>query len=232
MANDSFVHLHVHSEFSMLDGAARVTEAVAAAKADNQPGLGITDHGVMYGTVDFYKAAREAGVAPIIGVEAYVTPGSRFDRPARSENIRHHMTLLAETQTGYQNLLKLVSRAYLEGYYYKQRMDRELLSEYSEGIIATSGCLGGHVPQLLAPDASREEGNSGQVRDFDAALEAAAMYQDIFGKDRFFVELHDHGLEPQQRILPGSAGYCRQARGAAVGDQRRPLHQARRSRGT
>lgn len=202
MSNDNFVHLHVHTEFSMLDGAARVEDAVAAVAADQQPALGITDHGVLYGTVDFYKAARAAGITPIIGVEAYVTPGSRFDRPARAENIRHHMTLLAENQTGYQNLLKLVSRSYLEGYYYKPRMDRELLAEYSEGIIATSGCLGGHVPQLLAPDASREEGNRGQVRDFDAAVEAAAMYQDIFGKDRFFIELHDHGLEPQQRILP------------------------------
>ncbi len=202
MSNDSFVHLHVHTEFSMLDGAARVEQAVAAAVADGQPGLGITDHGVLYGTVDFYKAARKAGINPVIGIEAYVTPGSRFDRPARTENIRYHMTLLAENQTGYQNLLKLVSRAYLEGYYYKPRMDRELLAEYSEGIIATSGCLGGHVPQLLAPDASREEGNSGQVRDVDAAIETAAMYQDIFGKDRFFIELHDHGLEPQQRILP------------------------------
>ena len=202
MSTDSFVHLHVHSEFSMLDGAARVGQAVAAAAEDGQPALGITDHGVLYGTVDFYKVALDAGITPIIGVEAYVTPGSRFDRPARAENIRHHMTLLAETQVGYQNLLKLVSRAYLEGYYYKPRMDRELLAEYSEGIIAASGCLGGHVPQLLAPDASREEGNSGQVRDFDAALEAAAMYQDIFGKDRYFIELHDHGLEPQHRILP------------------------------
>ena len=202
MPGRSFVHLHVHSEFSMLDGAARVPDAVAAAKADDQPGIGLTDHGVLYGTVDFYKAALQAGITPIIGVEAYVTPGSRFDRPVRTENIRHHMTLLAENQTGYQNLLKLVSRSYLEGYYFKPRMDRELLAEYSEGIIATSGCLGGHVPQLLAPDASREEGNSGQVRGFDAAVEAAAMYQDIFGKDRFFIELHDHGLEPQQRILP------------------------------
>ena len=200
--SDGFVHLHVHSEFSMLDGAARVTEVVAAAAEDNQPALGITDHGVLYGTVDFYKAARDAGVKPIIGVEAYVTPGSRFDRPGRADNIRHHMTLLAENQTGYQNLLKLVSRAYLEGYYYKPRMDKELLAEYSDGIIATSGCLGGHVPQLLAPDASREEGNRGQVRDVDAAVEVASMYQDIFGKDRFFIELHDHGLEPQQRILP------------------------------
>ena len=201
-AAGSFVHLHVHSEFSMLDGAARIGEAVRAVAADGQPAIGLTDHGVLYGAVDFYKAAVAAGVKPILGVEGYLTPGSRFDRPARSDNVRYHITLMAENQTGYANLVKLVSRAYLEGYYYKPRMDRELLSEYAEGIIATTGCLGGHVPQLLDPDASREEGNTGGRRDVDAAMEAAGVYQDIFGKDRFFVELHDHGIESQRRIMP------------------------------
>ncbi|HEX2370479.1 MAG TPA: DNA polymerase III subunit alpha, partial [Acidimicrobiia bacterium] len=201
-ASDSFVHLHLHTEFSMLDGAARVSEVVAAAAADRQPAVAITDHGVMYGVVDFVKAAREEGIKPLIGIEAYVTPGSRFDRPVRSQNIRYHMTLLAASETGYRNLMKLASRAYLEGYYYKPRMDSELLAEHSEGIIATSGCLGGPVAQHLAPDASREEGIAEAVRDVDAAVAAAAHYQDIFGKDNFFIEIQDHGLEPQRRILP------------------------------
>jgi len=199
---DGFAHLHLHTEFSMLDGAARVKDVVRAAREDGQPAVAITDHGVMYGVIDFYQAARNEGVKPIIGVEAYVTPGSRFDRPPRNRNIRYHLTLLAENKTGYQNLMKLVSKAYLEGYYYKPRMDLDLLAEYSEGIIAGSGCLGGEVPQLLAPDASREEGNQGQVRDFDAALNAAARYQDIFGRDNFYIELQDHGIEAQRRVLP------------------------------
>lgn len=199
---ESFAHLHLHTEFSMLDGAARVNEVVRAAHQDAQPAVAITDHGVLYGAIDFYEAAVNEGIKPIIGVEAYVTPGSRFDRPPRRQNVRHHLTLLAENQTGYRNLIKLVSRAYLEGYYYKPRMDKELLSEHAGGMIAASGCLGGPVAQLLAPDASREEGNQGQVRDFDAALRTAAEYQDIFGKDNFFIELQDHGLEPQRRILP------------------------------
>ena len=202
MPDDGFVHLHVHSEFSMLDGAARIGDAVRAVAADGQAAIGLTDHGVLYGAVDFYKTATAAGIKPVLGVEGYLTPGSRFDRPVRSENVRYHITLLAENQTGYRNLVKLVSRAYLEGYYHKPRMDLELLAEYAEGIIATSGCLGGHVPQLLDPDASREEGNTGRARDVRAAAAAAALYQDIFGKDRFFIELHDHGLAAQRRILP------------------------------
>ena len=202
MPGGDFVHLHVHSEYSMLDGATRIQDAVEAVVRDGQTGIGLTDHGVLYGAVDFYKAVTGAGLKPVLGVEAYVTPGSRFDRPSRADNVRYHMTLLAETQTGYDNLVKLVSRAYLEGYYYKPRMDLELLAQYSSGIIATSGCLGGHVPQLLDPDASREEGNAGGARDVDAAVKAAGTYQDIFGKDRFFIELHDHGMETQRRILP------------------------------
>ena len=199
---DSFSHLHLHTEFSMLDGAARVEDVVRAAAADHQPAVAITDHGVMYGVIDFYKAARAVGVKPIIGIEAYVTLGSRFDRPVRAQNQRFHMTLLAENETGYRNLMKLSSRAFLEGYYYKPRMDLELLAEHAEGIIATSGCLGGPVAQLLAPDASREEGNAGGVRDFDAALRMAGRLQDIFGPDDFFIEVQDHGLEPQRRINP------------------------------
>ncbi|MEA2058427.1 MAG: DNA polymerase III subunit alpha, partial [Actinomycetota bacterium] len=201
LARDSFAHLHVHSEFSMLDGAARVKDLVRAAAGDGQPAVAITDHGVLYGVVDFYQAAQDVGVKPIIGIEAYLTPGSRFDRAPRREDVRYHMTLLAVSDTGYRNLMKLASLAYLDGYYYKPRMDAEILSQYSEGIVAGSGCLGGHVPQLLAPDASSEEGNIGQVRDYGAALEAAGMYQDIFGRENFYIEVQDHGIPAQQKIM-------------------------------
>ena len=201
MPADRFAHLHVHTEFSMLDGAARVKDLVQAVAADNQPAVAITDHGVLYGVVDFTKAALATGVKPIVGIEAYVTPGSRFDRPPRRDDIRYHMTLLAMNDTGYKNLMKLASRAYLEGFYYKPRMDVELLSQYHEGIVALSGCLGGHVPQMLAPDASSEEGNQGQERDYEGAVAAAAMYQDIFGRDNWFIEIQDHGIPAQKKVL-------------------------------
>jgi DNA polymerase-3 subunit alpha len=198
----SFAHLHVHTEYSMLDGAARIKDVVAAAAADGQPAIAITDHGVLYGVVDFVKEAKAAGIKPIVGLEAYLTDGSRFDRPVGNANRRFHMNLLAESEAGYRNLLQLSSRAFLEGYYYKPRMDFELLAEHSEGIIATSGCLGGMVAQLLAPDSLSEEGNKGQVRDFEAAMAAAGRFQDIFGRDNFFIEIQDHGLAAQRAILP------------------------------
>ena len=185
----------------MLDGAARVSDLVKAVAADNQPAVAITDHGVLYGVVDFMKAAKSEGVKPIIGIEAYLTPGSRFDRPARRDNHRYHMTILAENEVGYQNLMKLASRAYTEGYYYKPRIDAELLAEYSEGLIGTTGCLGGHVPQLLGVDEAADDDQTGTERDFDAAVAAAAMYQDILGKDNFFIELQDHGIPAQQEIM-------------------------------
>ena len=186
----------------MLDGAARIPDVVAAAAADGQPAVGLSDHGVLYGAVDFYQQATAAGLKPIIGMEGYLTPGSRFDRPPRREEVRYHITLMAVTQEGYGNLIKLASAAFLDGFYYKPRMDHELLARYAAGLVATTGCLGGHVPQLLAPDASGEEGNVGVARDYAAAREAAAMYQDIFGKDSFFVEIMDHGVEAQRRVLP------------------------------
>ncbi|HSM46037.1 MAG TPA: DNA polymerase III subunit alpha, partial [Acidimicrobiia bacterium] len=197
----SFSHLHLHTEYSLLDGAARISDVVAAAAAMGQPAIGITDHGNLYGVVDFVKAAKHHGIKPVIGIEAYFTDGSRFDRPPADQNKRYHMLLYAENETGYRNLLQLSSKSFLEGYYYKPRMDFELLSEHSEGIIATSGCLGGLVPQLLGPDAVSEEGNKGTIRDFDAAVAAAGKFQDIFGQDNFFVEVQDHGLAAQDRIM-------------------------------
>jgi DNA polymerase III subunit alpha len=186
----------------MLDGAARVDDVIAAAVDDGQPGVGLTDHGVLYGAVEFYQRATGAGITPVIGMEGYLTPGSRFDRPARRDDVRYHITLLAVEQQGYANLIKLASRAYLEGFYYKPRMDLELLAEHAAGLVATTGCLGGHVPKLLAPEASSEEGNVGGRRDYGAAVEAASMYQDIFGKGNFFVEIMDHGVDAQRRVLP------------------------------
>ncbi|MFB3110068.1 MAG: DNA polymerase III subunit alpha [Acidimicrobiia bacterium] len=198
----SFAHLHLHTEYSLLDGAARITDVVEAAAADDQPAIAITDHGNLYGVVDFVKAANNVGIKPIIGIEAYYTEGSRRDRPVGAENRRYHMNLLAENEVGYRNLLQLSSKAFLDGYYYKPRMDIELLAEHSEGVIATSGCLGGLVPQLLAPDAVSEEGNKGTSRDIDAAVAAAVRFQDVFGKDNFFIEVQDHGIEAQRRIMP------------------------------
>jgi hypothetical protein len=168
-ATGSFTHLHTHTEYSMLDGASRLDDLVAAAVADGQPALGITDHGNMYGVLDFYAACRLAGINPVIGTEAYMAGESRHERPVRrgkvddtggdvegGEKLYYHLTLLAESNQGYRNLLKLSSAAYLEGYYYKPRVDWELLERHHDGIIATTGCLGGVVLQaLLADDEER-----------------------------------------------------------------------------
>jgi DNA polymerase-3 subunit alpha len=200
---DSFTHLHVHTEFSMLDGAARLDELVVKAAADGQPALGITDHGNMYGVLDFYRECRQRGIKPIIGTEAYMAHESRGERPTRrgriddsggdvggGKKLYYHLTLLAENNTGYRNLLQLSSLAFLEGYYYKPRMDWELLDRHSDGLIATTGCLGGHVLQHLVRD------------DEEGARAAAGRLQDIFGRDNLFVELQDHGLAAQKRTNP------------------------------
>src|SRR5690349_7422849 len=170
----------------MLDGAARIKDVVAAAAADGQPAIGITDHGNMYGVLDFYRAARDAGIKPVIGTEGYFVTTPRSDRPRRSEHEIFHLTLLAENDSGYRNLIKVSSHAYLEGFFYKPRIDFELLESHHEGLIATTGCLGGVVCQALLKG------------DYDGAREAAARFQDILGRDSFFVELQDHGL-PEQR---------------------------------
>ena len=197
----SFAHLHLHTEYSMLDGAARIDEVVAAAAADGQPAIGITDHGNMYGVLDFYRAARAQGMTPVIGTEAYMAAESRFERPVRRsrpvaygeaggeapDKLYYHLTLLAESTAGYRNLIKLSSAAYLEGYYYKPRVDWELLARHSEGVIATTGCLGGVVCQALLRD------------DVEAATEAAGRLHDIFGPERLFVELQDHGIAAQHK---------------------------------
>ena len=200
---DSFTHLHVHTEYSMLDGAARLEQLVAKAAADGQPALGITDHGNMYGILDFYKECDSQGVKPVLGIEAYLAHEHRSERPPRrgriddsggdtegGKKLYYHLTLLAESDAGYRNLIQLSSLAFLEGYYYKPRMDWELLGRYSKGLIATTGCLGGHVLQALMNG------------DEKGALEKAARLQDIFGKDNLFVELQDHGLPAQLETNP------------------------------
>jgi DNA polymerase-3 subunit alpha len=200
----SFTHLHQHTEYSMLDGASRVQEVVAAAVADGQPAIGITDHGVMYGVLDFYKACRDQGIKPVIGTELYQAAESRDERPRRSggkvddsggdaeggNKLYYHLTALAETSAGYQNLMKLSSEAYLSGYFYKPRVDWELLERHHEGIIATTGCLGGVVLQALL------------AGDEDLATKRAARLQDIFGRDSLFVELQDHGIPEQRKTNP------------------------------
>lgn len=183
-------HLHLHTEYSMLDGAARVKEVVAAAVADKQPAIGITDHGVLYGLVEFYRECHEQGIKPVLGMEGYYTAGSRFDRPRRAEDQLQHMTLLAETTEGYRNLVQLSSRAFLDGFYQKPRVDDELLAEHAQGLIATTGCLGGHVPQLL---------QAGQEA---AARDAVGRYRDIFGPESFFVEVMEHGIPEQDALTP------------------------------
>ncbi len=199
----SFTHLHVHTEYSMLDGAARLGELVAAAAADGQPALGITDHGNMYGILDFYKECRKQGIKPILGTEAYMAHESREERPSRrgrmddsggdtdgGKKLYYHLTLLAESNEGYKNLIQLASRAFMEGYYYKPRVDWDLLGQHAKGLIATTGCLGGQVLQALMQD------------DFDEALRRAARLQDIFGRDSMFVEIQDHGIPEQHRTNP------------------------------
>ncbi len=197
----SFVHLHAHTEYSMLDGAAKINDYLKKVKELNQPAAAITDHGNLYGALEFVRQAEILDIKPIIGYEAYVTPGSRFDRPERDKNKRYHLTLLAENNTGYQNLVELVSKAYLEGFYYKPRVDYDLLKQHAEGIIALSGCLGGEVAQHLAPNGSREEGNTANEKSYEKALEKAKNYQNIFGKENFFIELHNHGINQQIQIL-------------------------------
>ncbi len=185
----AFAHLHVHTEFSLLDGSNKIKEYVRYVKELGMDSAAITDHGVMYGVVDFYKAAKEAGINPVIGCEVYVAPHSRFDRELTGgEDRYYHLVLLAENNTGYANLVKIVSRGFTEGYYYRPRVDMEVLEQYHEGIIALSACLAGEVPRYI---------QKGLV---DEARKVALKYQDIFGKDNYFLELQDHGIPAQQSV--------------------------------
>ena len=185
----NFAHLHVHTEYSLLDGSNKIKEYVARVKELGMNSAAITDHGVMFGVIDFYRAAKEAGIKPILGCEVYVAPGSRFDKEAGTNEDRYyHLVLLAENNKGYANLVKIVSKGFVEGYYYKPRVDLELLEEYHEGIIALSACLAGEVQRNLARSM------------YEEAKRAAERYEKIFGKDHFYLELQDHGI-PEQGMV-------------------------------
>jgi DNA polymerase-3 subunit alpha len=193
-----FVHLHAHSHYSLLDGAATIDALIDAALREKMPALALTDHGSMFGSMEFYKAALAKGIKPIIGSEAYVAPGSRTDRTTReSEATSHHLTLLVSDGTGYKNLLKLASEAYLTGFYYRPRIDLELLRAHHQGLIALSGCMSGQVARLILSD------------DMEGAERIAMQYQDLFGKGNFYLEVQDHGLSEQKRMCAGMLALSR-----------------------
>ncbi|MDD4602121.1 MAG: DNA polymerase III subunit alpha, partial [Negativicutes bacterium] len=185
---EPFVHLHVHTEYSLLDGAARIGELVCRAKELGMPALAITDHGSMYGAIDFYKHAKKQGIKPIIGCEVYVAPRSRLERTTVEGEAYYHLILLAENEIGYRNLIELVSRGHTEGFYYKPRVDREILAQYSEGIICLSACIAGEIPNLLLKG------------DYDGAVKLALEYRNIFGQDSFFLEVQDHNIPEQKQV--------------------------------
>lgn len=186
----SFAHLHLHTEYSLLDGACRIEPLLDRVRGLGQHAVAITDHGVMYGVIDFYKAAKEREIKPIIGCEVYVAARSRFDKVHGLDNERYHLVLLCKNNTGYQNLIKLVSAAWTEGFYTKPRVDRELLEKYNEGLIALSGCLAGEVSQALLRD------------DYDEAKRIALWYNSVFGEGNYYLEIQNHRLAEQQRINP------------------------------
>jgi DNA polymerase-3 subunit alpha len=193
MPGDSFVHLHLHTEYSLLDGAIRTKELMKKAAEFGMPAVAITDHGNLYGAVEFYQEAQKAGIKPIIGCEAYMAPGSIKDRPNNMRDAAYHFTLLAKNETGYRNLVKLISTAHLDGFHYKPRIDKELLAKHSDGLIGMSACLKGEINMAIQSD------------DLVKARKSVAEFRDILGAENFFLELHDHGIEAQQkcnRVLP------------------------------
>ncbi len=188
---EPFVHLHTHTEYSLLDGAARIGELVDTAKRMGQPAVAITDHGVLYGAVEFTTAARRAGIKPIIGCEMYMAPRSRHDKEGKADRDPNHLVLIARDLTGYRNLVRLVSRSHLEGHYYKPRIDKELLAEHAEGLICLSACIGGELPQAILRG------------DMDAAESVARQHMEIFGPDNYLLELQDHGIPEEVEIRAG-----------------------------
>ena len=190
MSKVPFTHLHVHTEYSLLDGASRIKNLVARAKELGMTSLAITDHGTMYGVVDFYKEAKKQGIHPVIGCEVYVAPRSRQEKASVDGEYAYHLVLLAENETGYRNLVELVSKGYCEGFYYKPRIDHEILAEYKEGIIALSACLAGEIPAALL---------RGQE---EKAESLAREYLELFGPEHFYMELQDHGMPEQKELNP------------------------------
>src|SRR5213594_262648 len=193
MPRDSFVHLHLHTEYSLLDGSIRMKELMKKASEFKMPAVAMTDHGNLFGAIEFYQEAQRAGVKPIIGCEAYVAPGSHKDRPGSRRDAAYHFTLLARDETGYRNLVKLITTAHLDGFHYAPRIDKELLSAHAAGLIGLSGCLAGEINSAI------------QANNLEKAKQSAAEYRDILGPENFFMEMHDHGMEEQRlcnRVLP------------------------------
>ena len=186
-----FTHLHLHTEFSLLDGACRIEQLVLRAKELGMQSLAITDHGNMYGAVDFYKACKKHGIKPIIGCEVYVAPRTRFDKEKALDKEYNHLILLCKNEIGYKNLIKLVSLSYTEGYYYKPRIDRDILEKYHEGLICLSACLAGEIPQNLL------------ARDYEEAKAAALWHRDVFGSGNYYLEIQDHGIDEQKTVKDG-----------------------------
>src|SRR3954471_20188350 len=202
MSRDSFVHLHLHTEYSLLDGSIRMKEVMKKAVEFKMPAVAVTDHGNLFGAIEFYQEARHAGVKPIIGCEVYVAPGSHKDRPPSRRESAYHFTLLAENQTGYRNLVKLVTAAHLDGFHYAPRIDKEMLAARSEGLIGLSGCLAGEINSAI------------QANNIEKAKQSAADYRDILGAENFFLELHDHGMQEQKMC---NAALVHMARDLGVG---------------
>ena len=187
----SFTHLHLHTEYSLLDGACRIKPLIKRAKELGMESLAITDHGVMYGVVDFYEECLKEGIHPVIGCEVYVAPGSRFDKKGAAGREYAHLVLLCENQQGYQNLIKLCSAGFTQGYYYRPRIDMGLLEQMHEGIIALSACLSGDIPRLIL---------QGQMEEAKAL---ALRFRDIMGEENFFLEVQDHGMREQKLVTQG-----------------------------
>ena len=204
----SFVHLHVHSEYSLLDGLSHIPQLIERTKSLDMPAVALTDHGTMFGAIEFYRTARAAGVKPIVGMEAYLAPRTMSDRDPQKDSRAYHLLLLAENDTGYQNLLQIASAAQLQGFYYKPRVDREFLAAHSEGLICTTGCLSADVPRAL------------QRGDIETAVKRLDWYYQVFGKDRFFIELQSHGIpeldDVNKKLLDLAPRY--QARFVATND--------------
>lgn len=182
-----FVHLHVHSHYSLLDGLSKIDDLIRRTKELDMEALALTDHGNIYGAVEFYKKAKAAGIKPIIGCEMYVAHGSRFSKDPRVDSMRYHLTLLVKNETGYRNLVKLITASHLEGFYYKPRIDKEILEAHTEGLICLSGCFAGEIAKLLELGRQKE------------AEETASLYQRLFGED-FYIELQPHNPELNKKM--------------------------------
>ncbi len=206
MSHSDFVHLHLHTEYSLLDGACRLDKLVEKAHELKFPSLAITDHGAMHGVVDFYKEARDKGVKPIIGCEVYVAPGSRLEKKSSTggKDVYNHLVLLAKDEVGYKNLVKLTTAAHLEGYYYKPRIDKEILAAHKEGLIALSGCLASEIPQAIMQD------------QITKARDSLDWFKQTLGAENFYLELQNHGIAEQAKVNKHLIAWAKEFAGASA----------------